>query len=39
MGDIIVHVVLVLKLLFLFMLFTGLALSIVYLVKKLKNKF
>ncbi|GEL79614.1 hypothetical protein EMU01_07580 [Enterococcus mundtii] len=39
MGDIIVHVVLVLKLLFWFMTFIGIALSIVYLVKKLKNKF
>lgn len=37
MGDIIVHVVLVLKLLFWFMLFVGLALSIVYLIKRIKK--
>lgn len=37
MGDIIVHVVLVFKLLFWFMLFIGLALSIVYLVKRIKK--
>lgn len=37
MGDIVVHVVLVLKLLFWFMFFIGLALSIVYLVKRIKK--
>ncbi len=37
MGDIIVYVGLVLKLLFWFMLFIGLALSIVYLVKRIKK--
>ncbi|EOH65260.1 hypothetical protein I587_02902 [Enterococcus mundtii ATCC 882] len=37
MGDIIVHVVFVLKLLFWFMFFIGLALSIVYLVKRIKK--
>lgn len=37
MGDIVVYVVLVFKFLLWFMLFIGLALSIVYLVKKIKK--